>query len=188
MLEQTAGIYARALRVIGQDLAGLLPESIAIELRGEEFVAAGFCTKSRMEEIEVAGSRNGIKKFIDKVADALTRPPNREPDLEFVPFSRTYNIGDIERLDTQATNQRGNYAGVPDIYSLGERLRTIGKVIDGQNGRIVKICKDLHQIVFEYHDADGKARKEELSNTELYQLQQRYAAERSGPSDDKADP
>ncbi len=185
MMEQTAEFYARALRVIGQDLADLLPENLAIELRGDEFVVNGFCTKSRMEEIESTASRAGIKKFIDKVADALIRPPNREPDLEFVPFSRTYSAGDIDRLETQATNQRDGYGGMPDIYSLGERLRTIGKVIDGQNGRIVRLFKDLHQIVFEYQEGDGNARKEALNNTEIYQLQQRYAAERSGSSGDK---
>lgn len=185
MMEQTAGVYARVLRVIGQDLADLLPENLAIERRGDEFVANGFCTKSRMEEIEWATSRAGIKRLIDRVADALIRPPAREPDLEFVPFSRTYSAGDIDRLDTQATNQRGNYGGMPDIYSLGERLRTIGKVIDGQNGRIVRIFKDLHQIVFEYQDGDGKARKESLNNTELYQLQQRYATERGGSTGEK---
>jgi len=186
MLEQTAGFYARAFRVIGQDLADLLPESLAIELRGEEFLASGFCTKSRMEEIEAARAGVGIRKFLDKFADALTGPPHREPDLEFVPFSRTYSIRDIDLLDSVGTNRRDNHGGIPDIYSLGERLRTIGKVIDGQNGRIVKIFKDLHQIVFEYHDAEGKPRKEELNNTELYQLQQRYAAERSDPGGDES--
>jgi len=45
---------------------------------------------------------------------------------------------------------------------------------------IVRIFKDLHQVIFEYQDANGAARKEELNNTELYQLQQRYAAERGG--------
>jgi hypothetical protein len=184
MQEQTSGLYARALRVIGQDLADLLPENLAIEMRGEEFVANGFCTKSRMKEVESAASRAGLKKFIDKVADALIRPQNHEPDLEFVPFNRTYSADDIERLDTQATIQRGNYGGMPDIYSLGERLRTIGKVIDGQNGRIVRLFKDLHQVVFEYQDTDGKARKQELNNTELYQLQQRYATERTGSGGD----
>ena len=76
--------------------------------------------------------------------------------------------------------------GVPDVYTLGERLRTIGKVIDARQGRIVRVFKDLHQIVFEYWDADGQSRKEELDNTELYQLQQRYAAERTGVEADKS--
>jgi hypothetical protein len=100
--------------------------------------------------------------------------------LELVPFARTYHTDDIERLDEQGKNRRGNSGGMPDIYTLGERLRTIGKVIDAHNGRIVRLFKDLHQIVFEYRDTDGRIQKEELNNTELYQLQQRYAAERVG--------
>jgi len=187
-MQHTAGIYARALRVIGQDIAELLPENLSIELRGDEFVANGLCTKSRKEAIESAASRAGLKKFIDKIADAIIRPPNREPDLEFVPFDRTYSASDIDRLDSQATIAREGYGGMPDIYSLGERLRTIGKVIDGQNGRIVRLFKDLHQVVFEYQDGNGKTQKEEFNNTELYQLQQRYAAERTGASSIKPGP
>ena len=106
--------------------------------------------------------------------------------MEFVPFTRTYNSDDIDRLDEQATNQRGYTDGMPDIYTLGERLRTIGKVIDARKGRIVRVFKDLHQIVFEYRDAAGQSRKEELDNTELYQLQQRYAAERTGVEADES--
>jgi hypothetical protein len=178
MMEQTSGFYARALRVIGQDLAGLFPENLAIELDGNKFVANGLCAKSRITGQNPTTAWMGVKKLIDKVSD-IVRVPNHEPDLEFVPFSRVYNVNDIDRLDEQGTNYRGNDTGMPDIYSLGERLRTIGKVIDAQNGRVVKIFKDLHQIMFEYQDSDGKARKEELSNTELYQLQQRYASGRS---------
>ena len=178
-MQRTSGFNARALRVIGQDLAGLVPENLAIEIQGDEFIANGLCSKFRMEQLNSTGAWTGVKKFVDKVTDII-RVPNPEPNLEFVPFSRTYNTSDIDRLDSQETNRRGDAGGMPDIYTLGERLRTIGKVIDAQNGRVVKIFKDLHQIMFEYHDSDGKSRKEELSNTELYQLQQRYAAGRGG--------
>jgi hypothetical protein len=184
MMEQTSGFYARALRVIGQDLAGLFPENLAIELDGDKFVANGLCAKNRVAEQNSRTAWMGVKKLIDKVSD-IVRVPNHEPDLEFVPFSRVYNVNDISRLDEQGTNYRGDDTGMPDIYSLGERLRTIGKVIDAQNGRAVRIFKDLHQIMFEYQDSDGKSRKEELSNTELYQLQQRYASGRSGSSTPK---
>jgi hypothetical protein len=183
MMEQTTGFYARALRVIGQDLAALIPENLSIELHDNDFVANGLCAKSRIPEQHWT-SWTGVKKFVGRVSDII-RVPNHEPDLEFVPFSRTYNINDIERLDTHKSNHRGADNGLPDIYSLGERLRTIGKVIDAQNGRVVRIFKDLHQIIFEYQDVDGKSRKEELSNTELYQLQQRYAAERGSSSETK---
>ena len=183
IMEQTSGFYARALRVIGQDLAALLPENLAIELHGEDFVANGLCAKGRVEE-QAGSAWTGVKKLVDRVGDII-RVQNHEPNLEFVPFSRTYKLDDIERLDREQSNHRGDDTGLPDIYSLGERLRTIGKVIDAQNGRVVKIFKDLHQIMFEYRDSEGNSRKEELSNTELYQLQQRYAAGRSGAGDSK---
>ena len=182
MVEQTSGFYARALRVIGQDLAALVPENVAIELDGDNFVAHGLCAKNRIEDQTSAAPLTKLKKFLGKMGAAVTRPA-REPDLEFVPFTRTYNITDIDRLDEIGTNRRGAAENMPDIYTLGERLRTIGKVIDAQNGRIVRLFKDLHQIVFEYRDADGHARKEELSNTELYQLQQRYASERGSDAE-----
>lgn len=182
MVEQTSGFHARALRVIGQDLAALVPENVAIEVDGDNFVARGLCTKNRIDDQTSAAPLTKLKKFVGKMSAAVARPAH-EPDLEFVPFTRTYNITDIDRLDNIGTNRRSDAESMPDIYTLGERLRTIGKVIDAQNGRIVRLFKDLHQIVFEYQDADGHARKEELSNTELYQLQQRYASERGSDAD-----
>lgn len=182
-MEQTSGFYARALRAIGQDLAALFPENLVIELNGDNFVANGLCAKGRMQG-QAASAWTGVKKLVDRVSDII-RVPNHEPDLEFVPFTRTYNIHDIERLDQQKSHHRTDDIGMPDIYSLGERLRTIGKVIDAQDGRVVKIFKDLHKIIFEYQDARGKACKEELNNTELYQLQQRYAAGRGGSNEPK---
>lgn len=179
MIEQAPGYYARALRVIGQDLADLFPENLAIELQGDSFVANGMCSKNRIEDPSVATPWSGLKRIGEKLLTRMLKTRPGEPDLEFVPFSRTYNAQDIDRLDIQGTKNR-NSSGMPDIYSLGERLRTIGKVIDAHNGRIVRVFKDLHQVVYEYQDGDGRVRKEELNNTELYQLQQRYAAERGG--------
>lgn len=184
-MEPIPGFYTRALRVIGQDLAALVPGNLAIERQGEDFVAHGLCSKSRAEAPSSTTGWSGVKKLFDRVADSIVRTPIQEPDLELVPFRRAYNIDDIDRLDGQGTHQRGIDRDMPDIYSLGERLRTIGKVIDGQNGRAVRIFKDLHQIIFEYQDGDGNARKDELSNTELYQLQQRYAAQRGAMNLDK---
>jgi hypothetical protein len=177
MVHQTSGFHARALRVIGQDLARLVPENIAIELQGENFVAHGLCAKNRMQDRVSPLSLCAMKKFFTRMARML-RPPSHEPDLEFVPFTRTYKISDLEHMDESATGRRGNRDDIPDIYTLGERLRTIGKVIDGHNGRVIRVFKDLHQIVFEYQDGNGQSHKEELNNTELYQLQQRYAAGR----------
>jgi hypothetical protein len=182
IMEPTSGFYTRALRAIGQDLAGLVPENLLIEFNGGDLVAHGLCSKSRIEQLNGTGAWNGMKKLVGKVSDMI-RVPAHEPDLEFVSFSRSYSPEDLDRLDADGSHYRGGNNPIADIYSLAERLRTIGKLIDGHNGQIVKIFKDLHHIRFEYRDASGQVRTQELSNTELYRLQQRYAAGRSGPSE-----
>jgi hypothetical protein len=185
VMEQTSGFYTRALRAIGQDLAGLVPENLVIEFDGRSFVAHGLCSKSRIEQQNATGAWKGMKKLVGKVSDII-RVPAHEPDLEFVSFSRNYGVEDLDRLDADGSQFRGGSNPIADIYSLAERLRTIGKLIDGHNGHIIKIFKDLHHIRFDYRNETGQVRTQELSNTELYQLQQRYAATRSGPREAKS--
>ena len=178
MVKQTAGYHARVLRVIGQDLADLIPENMTIEPDGDNVVVHGRCSKSRLEDQEANKSRSGVRRIGAKLAEVVLRPA-RGPELDFVPFSRTYSRTDIDQFDQQASRRRTKAAGIPDIYTLGERLRSIGKVIDSHHGRLVKIFKDQHHIVFDYVDGAGNSRKQQFDNTELYQLQTGYASERS---------
>ena len=50
MIDQAPGYYARALRVIGQDLADLIPENLTIELQGDH-----------RERVEAALSARGLR-------------------------------------------------------------------------------------------------------------------------------
>ena len=181
MVEQSTGYHARVLRVIGQDLADLIPENLTIEPDGDNVVVRGRCSKSRLEDQDSKKSWAGVKRIGAKLAHAVLKPA-REPELDFVNFTRTYSPTDIDRFDQQASRRRTKAAAVPDIYTLGERLRTIGKVIDSHNGRVVRIFKDQQRIIFEYLNADGNPRKQELNNTELYQLQTGYTTERNETS------
>jgi hypothetical protein len=178
-MEANHGYYARALRAIGQDLADLLPDSLTIEPDGANFVVRGMCNRSRLESRQSEGGWNGLRKIGAKLRAGILKSPRGEPDMDLAPFTQSYNAGDIDRLDGQGNRSRFGVSGLPEIYSLGERLRTIGKVIDGHAGQLSKIHKDLHHIVCEYKDADANLRKIELDNTQLYRLQRRYASERS---------
>jgi hypothetical protein len=177
MMEQSVGYNARALRVIGQNLAELIPENLTVETEGESLVVRGTCSKRRFDEQESRQSRSGIRTIGAKLAEAVLKP-SREPELEFVSFTRTYNPADIDYLDQQASQRRTNFEGLPDIYTLAERLRTIGKLIDSENGRLLRVFKDEQHVVFEYLDGAGSTRKQDLNNTELYHFQTGYASQR----------
>jgi hypothetical protein len=178
-MEQFFGYHARALRAIGQDLADLLPDSMTIEPDGDSFLVRGMCNRARLESQQSRGGWTSLRKMGAKLRDGIMRPPIGEPDLDIAPFKRSYGAADIDRLDARGNQRRFGAGGLPEIYSLAERLRTIGKVIDGHNGRLGKIFKDLHHIVFEYFDGENQPRKVELDNTQLYRLQRRYTSERS---------
>jgi hypothetical protein len=175
MMEQFAGYHARALRAIGQDLADLLPENVTIEPAGDSFNAHGMCSRRRLENSE----STGLRKIGIKLRAGIFKHPPGEPDLDLAPFVRNYDADVIDQLDEQGNRRRIGAGGMPAIYSLGERLRTIGKVIDGHNGQLIRIYKDLHSINFEYYDGDGNSHKVELDNTQLYRLQRRYTDERN---------
>jgi hypothetical protein len=178
-MEQFSGFHARALRAIGQDLADLLPDSMTIEPDGDSFLVHGICNRARLENQKTNGGWSSLRKMGAMLRAGIIRPPMGEPDLDLTPFKRSYNAADIDRLDARGNQRRYDAGGLPEIYSLAERLRTIGKVIDGHNGRLGKIFKDLHHIIFEYQDGENQFRKVELDNTQLYRLQRRYTSERS---------
>ncbi len=178
-MEQFSGFHARALRAIGQDLADLLPDSMTIEPDGNSILVHGRCNRARHESQQANGGWSSLRKMGAMLRAGIIRPPMGEPDLDLTPFTRSYNAADIDRLDARGNQRRYDAGGLPEIYSLAERLRTIGKVIDGHNGRLSKIFKDLHHIIFEYQDGEDRLRKVELDNTQLYRLQRRYTSERS---------
>lgn len=184
MMQTASGSYARSLRAIGQDLAGLVIESLAIEVDGDEFVVNGLCSNTQSKPLNEKRARTGVRKLVDNVTDILCRP-DRGPEWETVPFSRIYDRNNIGWLDDEGSKHRGNSSGMPDIYTLGERLRTIGKIIDAQNGGFVKIFKHLNRIIFEFRRPDGAGRNQRLSNIEFYRLQQSYAAGRAGSNTSK---
>ena len=168
--------YERTLRVIGQDLNELYPEELEIKVTGAEFITSGVgLTQSLHEQTKRAST----------VQTAWNRLMGKEskPGLSGVPrprqrFTRKYTLDDINRLDEKGLPTRVNKEGTPDIYNLGERLRTVGRIVDSCGGTLIRVVKDSNSMKFEYRDKDGSDHKEEYTNLALYKDQQRYYAER----------
>ncbi|HEX9453439.1 MAG TPA: hypothetical protein VGA27_03740 [Candidatus Binatia bacterium] len=172
------GAFARALRTIGQDLSDLFPETVEIEIRGENFNVRGQCAKVRMEAREPKQARKGLKDFcIDLLARDVTSRPAKEK-VTTIEFSRTYTSEDINRLDAIGMGRRFGVGKTPDIRSLAEILRTIGRLIDGQGHRLVKIYKDSRRVTFEYVDSEGKTCNEMVNQLDLHKLQKAFYEKR----------
>jgi hypothetical protein len=182
ILTSTApGAYARALRAVGQDLADLFPSSVEIQVYGEKFVVRGECARERLAAKQPKPQRQGFKDFC---ADMLARDVATlagQAKAVTVPFERSYSAEDINRLDEIGMRRRFGVGKIPDIRSLAEMLRTIGRLVDGQSGQLMKIHKDSRRIVFEYCDGAGKSHNEMMTIPDLYKLQKSFYEKRGAP-------
>ena len=168
--------YARSLRAIGYDLTKFYPEDLEIQVLAAGFLASGVGLTQSSQESVKHGSFiiKGWNRLTGKEAKSSLTVVSRSGER----FTRKYTLDDINRLDEIGLPARTNNEGKPDIYSLGERLRTVGRIVDDCNGTLVRVVKDRNSIKFEYRDQDGHDHREEFTNLALYKFQQRFYAER----------
>ena len=168
--------YARALRAIGQDLTELHPEELEIQVTGAEFIASGIGVAQPPQEQAKHGST--VQTAWNRLKGKETSHSGPAVSLQRQRFTRKYTLDDINRLDENHLPARANPDGKPDIYSLSERLRTVGRIVHDFHGTLIRIVRENNSIKFEYRDKDGIEHKEEYTNLALYKYQQRYFAER----------
>jgi hypothetical protein len=171
--------YARALRVIGQDLAALFPKRVEIETAGDRFLVSGEGRGKSQRLVRNGGVIvPGLKKLLRRngAADAV------DTSLSIIHFTRCYTAEDINLLEEGGTfHRKSGGDGKPDLYSLSERLRMIGRIVDANGGSLTKLFKDGNTIVFHYQDGDGETHRAEFSNLTQYKLQQQYYSQRFVP-------
>jgi hypothetical protein len=180
---QPSNYYARVLRAIGQDLADLFPQQLEIEQKERTLVVQLRCDRKRSEskaaaEPAEAPQAGGIRGFIHKLHTIQIDKPPDKPNT--VTVTRSYNPIDISRIDEAGLHRRIQLGKIPDIHDLGEVLRTIGRIIDAEEGRLIKIFRDQRRVAFEYVTRGGETKKVDLSRAELIKIQQSYYHGRGG--------
>lgn len=124
---------AIALRAIGQNLSELFPLNLEIELRDGAFHITGKSLGHIMKQGE-----NNSERIMQRAWDFLAR---RKAKLDMLQWqfdtpsiSHIYTIGRLIDLDTKHLGHRAALDAIPDVYSLAEPLRIIGRVIDSPGG------------------------------------------------------
>jgi len=168
--------YALALRVVGQDLAQLFPRVLDIETDGTVFEARGESHPNPFETIQ--------EGFFARAWNKLRGIAPAQPAAATSSFSRRYEPAEIERLDQLNRAHRLDNFRRADIYSLAERLRTMGAIVDGKNGRLKHLRKDADHLIVEYWDRQNQLQSAKLTTVILYRNQQQLDQQRrNGPSE-----
>ena len=159
--------YGKILRVIGQDIAGFFPRTLEITTNGVSFEAQGQCHPNPFEAVK-ASFLNRIWRRVARKASTAT-PDEAQPP---VCFARSYDAVDIERLDQLYSANRGENTRRADAYSLSERFRTMGAIIDNKNGSLKRLHKEADRLFVEYWDAQGQLQSAKLTTVIFYRNQQ----------------
>lgn len=165
--------YGRALRVIGQDLAVLFPRVLDVETDGIDFKAHGECHPNPFEAVKESFLNRIWRRMFHKSPEAPTQPP---PPAAC--FARNYDAAEIERLDRLNSAQREENSRRADVYSLSERLRTMGAIVDKKNGRLKRLHKEADRLFVEYWDQKGELQSAKLTTVIFYRNQQRFGRQR----------
>jgi hypothetical protein len=164
-VEQSLSVdYSRALRAIGQDLTGLFPRVLDIESDGTSFVARG---ESYMNPFE-SYRRASYKDFWLSLLGNRKRDERLAVEPARLTFERTYTPVDVERLERLYSAQRTGQLGRPDNYSLAERLRVMGHMVNSRNGRLKRLRKNADNLMVEYWDPNGDVRTAKLTTVIMY--------------------
>jgi hypothetical protein len=167
-----AADYARALRAIGQDLTDLFPRILEIDTDGVNFEARGQSHNNPFHHIREHSFKRLWNKLLGK--DVATEPVKPESTAT---FHRTYSPADIERLDQLYSANRSGQSKRPDNYSLAERLRTMGGIVESRKGRLKQLRKDADHLFVDYWDQDGRIQTAKLTTVILYRNQQSYLSQ-----------
>ncbi|MDH3443822.1 MAG: hypothetical protein OEN50_07865 [Deltaproteobacteria bacterium] len=165
---KTAVDYSRALRAIGQDLTELFPKVLEIDTDGANFQARGESHPNPFNQVREHAFKRAWKRIFGK--NLKVDPTAPQPTA--ASFTRSYSPEDIVRLDAHYAANRAGQPRRPDNYSLPERLRTMGGIVNSRQGRLKQLRKIADQLAVDYWDRDGKLQTAKLSTVILYRNEQ----------------
>ena len=171
--------YSRALRVIGQDLTHLFPRVLEIETDGVNFTACGRSHPNPFHIVRKSAFKKFWHKLIGKGAEAESIALAPSVDS----FRLTYTPTDIERLDRLYSANRSGQTGRPDSYSLAERLRAMGGIVDSRKGRLKQLRKNADNLFVDYWDQNGEMHTAKLTTVILYRNQQHQPSHSPTPKE-----
>jgi hypothetical protein len=171
--------YSRALRAIGQDLTDLFPKILEIEIDGANFTARGQSHPNPFQQHKKSVCKNFWRKLIGRAAEA--EPIASEPSP--LSFQRAYTPADIDRLDRLYSANRTGQLERPDNYSLAERLRVMGGIVNSRKGRLKQLRKNADNLFADYWDEHDKIRTAKLATVIMYRNRQHQSSQNEIPKE-----
>jgi hypothetical protein len=164
--------YSRILRVIGQRLESLRPETYEVVCYGNCYLV-----RCRVKE-DSLGKKEGEKKVRGLAAFLRLWREQENPNIRnnlkegtstYVEF--LYSLEELSHQDEERKEPRRDPNAMPDPYSLSNTLRAVGEFLDRKpEAKLLFASNRGQEVVILYETKDGARNLEEYPISTLYDL------------------
>jgi len=155
--------FAKLLRTIGQALDAQNVASLELAYHSGVYFVRTVAARTRKMDRSFKGVIGELLAGLGIVKSGSS---------ENVVAEIQYDAEDIEQLENDAKSNRSNDRAMPDPFTLAERLRTVGSVIDANPNRslvTVTASKEDGQVSFCYLSETGELRDDHFRVDNQYE-------------------
>jgi len=164
--------YSRILRVVGQRLEPLRPETYEVVSYGNCYLVRCRVKENsqgkKEEEKKVRGLAAFLRLWREQESPSTRENPNEgtSMNVEFL-----YSLEELNRQDEERKEPRGDPNAMPDPYSLSNTLRTVGEFLDRKpDSKLLFACSHGQEIVILYETKDGARNLEQYPISTIYEF------------------
>jgi hypothetical protein len=165
--------YSRILRVVGQKLEPLRPETYEVVCYGNCYLVRCRVKEDsqskKEEEKKVRGLAAFLRLWREPENPGIAEKPNAgtSMNVEFL-----YSFEELSRQDEELRDPRHDANVMPDPYSLSNTLRAVGEFLDRKvNAKLLFACNHGQEVVILYETKQGVRNLEQYPIAALYEFQ-----------------
>ena len=163
--------YSRILRVIGQTLEPLRPETYEVVCYGNCYLVRCRVKENsqgkKEEEKKVRGLAAFLRLWREQEKPSIGESPNEQTSMnvEFL-----YSLDELNRQDEERKEPRSDADTMSDPYSLSNTLRVVGEFLDRKrDAKLLFASNHGQEVVVLYETKPGVRTLEEYPISTLYE-------------------
>jgi len=164
--------YSRILRVIGQTLEPLRPETYEVVCYGNCYLVRCRVKQNNQgkkeEEKKVRGLAAFLRLWREQEKPSIPDNPSEQTSMnvEFL-----YSLDELTRQDEERKEPRSDADAMSDPYSLSNTLRVVGEFLDRKpNAKLLFASNHGQEVVILYETKPGVRNLEQYPISTLYEF------------------
>ena len=164
--------YSRILRIIGQKLEPLQPETYEVVCYGNCYLVRCRVKQdsqaNKEEEKKVRGLTAFLRLWREPASPSIDEKPNdgTSMNVEFL-----YSVEELSRQDEERQEPRRDANEMPDPYSLSNTLRSVGAFLDRKPDiKLLFASNRGQEVVILYETKHGVRNLEEYPISAIYEF------------------